>query len=544
MTRSQRFLLLVLASTLWWSSPRAARAEEPAVAAPARALWVRLDLVNAGLEAEAVRQAIEVELGVPVRLVQDGESGVDPALTVRTGARRRALAVAVSASGERLERAIDLPGDRTQAVESIAWLAGNLARDQAAELIAALRVEPEPPAPTPDPGASDEAERSARPPAPVPAPERKAVPERAGSERPPDAGAAKDDRRFPFDRRRPVNLTLVHPLTLLAGADQRTVLLELGLVYSLVGAIEGAGINPGWLRTRGTVKGVAASLVFTQTGPVEGVSASVGATSLERVRGAELAVGAALASGDIQGAQAAVGASVAGGAIRGVQLAVGASVAGRSVEGMQAALGANLSGESLRGVQVSAGLNVARDVAGAQLGVVNVGKNVRGLQLGVINVADELDGLSIGLINVARSTRLQALAWANSEGDANLALKIVSPYVYSQLGSGYRFDGDAGSVEVGLGPHFDLGPFYVEPGLHYSHGLGQTSTSDGSLTRWRDFIYRAAVGWEPLRGVGLFAGAGLRHPIDEPDPGLSSTYFAGISLFGGRPEPVKKNAAR
>lgn len=511
------------------------RAAEPAVAS---ALEVELDVARAGLDLEVVRQAIESELGVPVKLVS-GPSAA-PTLVVRADGRRRATAIAKSASGARVERVIELPRDQGQATESLAWLAGNLARDEAAELIAALRVEPEPSEPPPP-----EPEEPAQPP-PPPAPPAPPPKPASSPPKPAAASSGKDarpevDRRAAFDWRRSVNLSLAHPIALLPDANERTLALELGLVYSELGGLRGAGFDLAVLRVRGPVEGAALSMVFTQTGPVDGVAMSVGATSSERVRGAQVAVGAVVTKDAVEGAQASVGASIAGGHVSGAQLSVGANVANGDVAGAQVTVGGNLARGTVRGAQLAVGLNLAGDVPGLQLGLVNIGKNVDGLQLGLINVADEVDGLSLGLVNVARGMRVQAVGFASNAEPVNAGLKLVTGYVYTQYSAAYRWDSDEAGFELGIGPHFELGPTYLELGVHWARGFGDNGgTLDAA--RWNALIERLAVGLELGPGIEPFAGLGVRHGIESTGDDPYLLYFAGISLFGARSsQGVAKN---
>ena len=125
------------------------------VAAEAGATEVEADLQVEGFDrADAVRRAIARELGTAL----DAE-------------RRPELAVAVTEDEVRvryqehgrpaLERAIPRPARDDEVVDAIAWLAGNLARDQTSSLLASLR--PQAPAPTLDPATVAMAERATSP---------------------------------------------------------------------------------------------------------------------------------------------------------------------------------------------------------------------------------------------------------------------------------------------------------------------------------------------------------------------------------------------
>jgi hypothetical protein len=188
---------------------------------------------------------------------------------------------------------------------------------------------------------------------------------------------------------------------------------------------------------------------------------------------------------------------------------------------------------------------VAERVNGAQLGLVNVGRRVRGVQLGLVNVSEDIDGMPLGLLSVSRKTRLSALAWANNIEIANLSLKVVTGYAYTQYGLGLRTSPTAYVVDVGLGAHVPIGRFYVEPGVHFGGVVHVSTEPDGApstATRDRSAVdalswpydygtltYRTALGFAVTEQFGAFVGAGARHAPERSE--VRFTYFAGISLF-------------
>src|SRR6188768_2558667 len=140
---------LAFVSALAWTIPSAAAddgpAPAPAAPAPAQALPVTIKLASTPLQAEAIRAAIESELRVPVRL---DDVAPDEGLTVSVK-WRRATVIYRSRQGETTTRSLDLPANAEQSVEVIALLAGNLARDEASELLARLAPPPSAAAETP-----------------------------------------------------------------------------------------------------------------------------------------------------------------------------------------------------------------------------------------------------------------------------------------------------------------------------------------------------------------------------------------------------------
>jgi hypothetical protein len=303
---------------------------------PAGSLSASIDVARGSLDAEEVRRALEVELGVRVELADPG--GPSPRLELSVDERGRARAVVRNDRGERVERVVELPKDRTRATESVAWLVGNLARDEAAELLRTLeKTQSETPT-TAVAGAQQEAPATPPVDTAVPAPtETPAIPPPL-----PPPAQPKPAATVPRERRSPVfNLTLVHPITLVPRTEERTLRFELGLVYSRVGTLKGVAQTLGAVRVEHEMNGVALALGFVRA-PL--------------ARGALIAAGATIAD-HVTGAQASVFANVAG-----------------SVDGGQVGL-VNVAGK-VRGVQLGL-VNVADEIDGFSLGLVSVAKNTR-----------------------------------------------------------------------------------------------------------------------------------------------------------------------
>jgi len=159
---SQRFFLVTVIAFTATAFPSLAAA---AVADPL--LVVVETAPGAGVDAVEVRQAITEELGTAVRAPRDGAAPDTPDLLIVAVDRaeiRMSLRAGVAGA---VSRAVPAPGDRKARLQSIGWLAGNLARDQIGPLVAWV------PAPGLVSGASAEGEPSARaevPPPPAPAP--------------------------------------------------------------------------------------------------------------------------------------------------------------------------------------------------------------------------------------------------------------------------------------------------------------------------------------------------------------------------------------
>ncbi len=172
-------------------------------------------------------------------------SGVPVKATTRPSPKGLAIAVKwrrvtvsfINDGGERTTRSLDLPADRAQSLEIIALLAGNLARDEAGELLARLT----PPEPPPEPPAPPPSETSETAPAPAekavaPAKKEEDAPEAARPRRraqglppppklpPPPAPAPPPDlAKLIRDENASFNLSLWYPTTLLSETERRVI---------------------------------------------------------------------------------------------------------------------------------------------------------------------------------------------------------------------------------------------------------------------------------------------------------------------------------
>lgn len=111
-----------------------------------------------GLGPDAVREAVAEELGAPaLRAADPRAQGARGTLTVSLDAERRLVVAYRDAAGREVWRTIAVPDDPVAAVATVALLAGNLARDEAGELLAGLGVTAAAePAPAPPPATTEE----------------------------------------------------------------------------------------------------------------------------------------------------------------------------------------------------------------------------------------------------------------------------------------------------------------------------------------------------------------------------------------------------
>jgi hypothetical protein len=510
------------------------RAQERAQGLPAV-----ISISASSLEAGAVKRAVEAELRVPLVIEPTSAQRLE---IVVTG--RRANVTYVTPGRDPVTRSVDLPKDEARALETLAFLVGNLARDEAGELLAQLRPAeegpaevPPPPPPPPPPG---EAKPAAAAPPPIPAP--------------PPAPTATAPKLLTSPRFA-ANVSLFHPATARKHTEQWRLNLELGVAYSRVGALNGAGMNLGYLRVDQSVDGFAGSIFWTRTGgEVRGIVGSVFvAEGYGRLKGIGYATFANLHPGNVEGLQASAFVTTAGdvlgieGAafvtlgrdVQGFQGSAGVTV-GRDVRGAQLgliAVGRDLLGAQLNLVGVARDLqgaqlglvNLARDERGVQAGLVNVGRRVNGLQVGLVNVAEEIHGGAIGLVNVAGNGRFQPVAWFAGPGAMlNAGYKSVTDLTYTQGGVGYDLASNDYRYELGAGLHLAL-PYrcYAETGLGYAAAY---SSKNGDEIR-QEGRYDLRVGMEPVRGVTPFIGGTLTRRVSGGGADYRGEYAFGVSFL-------------
>jgi hypothetical protein len=466
------------------------------------------------LDERSVRSAILRELALG-EMARPGQARMAIALRAVSGGE---LTVTIHAgSGQDISRSVTAPARADEVPEVTALLVGNLARDEASGLLARLR--------TPEPAVAPEPALSPR---------------------------VEAEKPLPLDS---VNLSLVYPLTLRERSDERRFALELGLLYSRIGALSGLGLELGGVaHVLGRVEGVVLGGVgYWHAGAAEGVRIGgvlgVGGTGLE---GLSLAGAMTLERGDVSGAQIAGVTNLATGDVGGVQLAAGLNSA-RAVEGAQVAGAVNLAQGDVEGVQVSAGLNLAEringmqisvlniggDVKGGQIGIVNVARDVEGVQLGLVNVARQVDGVSLGFVPYSQRGRTQAVAWYASSMPFNVGVRFHTGALYVMPTFGYDPRGSAAILEpidgdyapgLSLGHRASIDRAFVDLDVNY------TNRSDGADYDEHDveLRYRLLAGFQLVRSFGVFAGGGVRHhfrTVGPADASVDPEFSVGIQVL-------------
>lgn len=493
-----RALTTVLALASLLLTP-VARAQE------SQPLPLAVELHGSTLSAEVIRKAIEVELGRPVALAA---ASTGPSLLVVAHRNRTATVSFRTSSGVTRSRTIGVPQDEARSAEVIALLSGNLSRDEAAELLASLAAKTAPAA-TSEPAPS--AEPTPEPPPTAPPSEPAPKPKPAEPRAQPTPTSAAQSTPPPLQHT-PLNLSLVAPVTLFSHTERRSINAELGLFYSRVGELRGAGLNAIALNVEGDTHGASiASIYLRNGGTVHGLGLS----------------GLVQQSGGLEGVQLSGLSNLTSGRAQGVS-AAGVLDFQQDFVGLQLA-GALNRARHVEGVQAAGAVNIARRVTGLQLGVVNVADEVEGLQLGVVNVAKRVKGTSLGLVSLAGNGRIQPVFFVGMNSSVNAAMKFTVGPIYTQAGLGDGPGSHSWQYELGAGGHFPIGRWFVEPGVHYSEVRNLDDAFGAQRIEYAH--YRVAIGID-LGRVSPFLGGGVLQRFHHADNAPASVPVTG-EAFGG-----------
>ncbi|WP_437719996.1 LA_2272 family surface repeat-containing protein [Sorangium sp. So ce861] len=517
----------------------AAGAFAAAAAPPARALAEEpraagVDLVVDGapwtLDPDAVRAAVERELGAGVTLARAAAAG-RPTLVLRGEPDGRVTLSYSAADGRRIERTIDIPGDPDRAAEAIALLAGNLVRDEAAELAASFgkrapeappAAQPEPAAPPAPPAAGGQAAGAARP-------------AQAARPSPPARPAPPEPPRCSLPGAKHVFLGAdIVPFVGTSALDGANVVrrYSLNLAGGYTAGISsfeaGAGVNIASSFVCGVQLAGGANLAL---GPARGAQLAAGLNLARSLSGAQ--VGSInVAAGPVSGAQGGV-LNVAAGGVDGAQLGAINFAAGASADlqiGVANAAVSDATGVQLGAINLAVGaatdvqLGLANVAAGesadtqlslinvaagestdVQLGLINVATGkVEGTQIGLVNYADASQS-SFGLLNVIRNGRTHVDVWGTESGIVMAGLKHGSVHVHNIYGVGVRVAGDRPllALSLGLGGRFRLRErAFIDLDL-LGYSLLEPSTGNVSAMMTQA---RALLGYRLFPDLAVFGG--------------------------------------
>lgn len=523
--------------------------------APVGAVAVQVTLANTELQESEVLQALANEFRAPV-VKSDGTQGL--LLSVdgqKLHARYR------DAEGQVIERTIELPRDKKAQLDTIELLSGNLARDEAGEVLAELRAEQSEEATLPEdelpehqllPPSDDE---EATPPEAKKAPEAPKEEPENQQEVAPKGPRAKnleaEDPKRPLLPTSEFSAALWGDITYPDNIDEKKSHVHLGLVHSDIGSLKGFGANllilrnlardryyagEGvelsivWAENQGYFRGFhGATIAATGKGGIEGVQsaaiftfqknetlgaqlAGIASVSMSDIEGGQGAGTVAAAWGDILGVQAAGAVSVTAGDLRGAQLSGGGSVVVGELEGFQLGM-VNYAGQ-VDGFQLALTNVALRKMDGFQLALANYSGDFSGTQIGLLNIGGKVDGAQFGLVNVAKDVKGVAFAPVNIiPGIRN---QIV---LYESWSPTTNTEGSPAGPLTHLGIKFMPEPFYTQ--VTFGIGAEAEFCPDGLLPGDAGcsgnrvlFAPAFAVGGRAKMASGLFAEFDVQYQFE------------------------------
>jgi hypothetical protein len=429
---------------------------------------------------------------------------------------------------EPLTRVVSLPRRKEERTQWVAWLVGNLARDEAADWL--LDHAPENPS-TKEVGrdaASGTATASTKPTEPPPS-------QSATAQTAQPLVPSASNGNQPTLTRRTFNLSIWYRwLQLRPSSAETRFTLHVGVGYGRVGAIRGIGFDLLHHRIDHELQGVGSSLIWTRAPQTRGLAWSAGVvTAGGRLRGMDLAWIFAYRDGSNSINQDKFATTLSEDVdIMGVQAGGIGSWSRGSFIGAQGAGVFTKHKGSLRGVQASLAANVSDEIVGAQISATNWANDVRGLQFGFVNHARHVDGVAVGLINISDNVRVQVQPWAERTYHENLGLR----YAYEVLTFGYSVGYDANNERTrflfGLGAIFPLSPVAFAPSVNVGF-YGQKPHDGNPRTSGHENDLRFAVEWELVpRLLGIMGGPALALQSDaENHMRWVPRWFAGLTLL-------------
>ncbi|MBX3234200.1 MAG: hypothetical protein KIT84_40305 [Labilithrix sp.] len=448
------------------------------LAAPAWAQGDAILLLVHGdeLPKERLRDAIAAELKKPVA-IDAGAGGAGGVVTVTYRAATRELAVTWDGPKRgTVSRVVSAADKVDDVVRDAALLAGNLARDEADELLG-----PKPPPPV------EPAEPAALP--PLPPPIEPSTPSSPGADRPTPPARDPNDRDF--------NLGVIYPLATNFGRPQVKTKFDWNLFSSRIGELDGfqlGGAN------------------------VVGRDAS----------GVQIGWIANVVGGTAAGWQVAPFVNRAG-ALEGIQTAALVNTAGRASGGQVALV--NLSGD-LDGAQVGL-VNVGGHVRGATVGLVNVADSIDGVPVGLASITKD-GGIHPRAWSSNASFANLGLKLATRHTYTMPSLHYHRAYQHDFYGAGFTIGGHIPFRAVDNGPYLD-----TELAFSWLYAPERSIPSSSQNTYHQHLLQprlRAMLGWRFVEHFSVFAGAGLLTQVRFLDDGdralirIGPEFVAGVEL--------------
>ncbi|TFG63204.1 MAG: caspase family protein [Spirochaetales bacterium] len=195
------------------------------------------------------------------------------------------------------------------------------------------------------------------------------------------------------------------------------------------------------------------------------------------------------------------------GAFRGGQFAGVFNITSK-MQGIQAAGSFNYA-KDMKGAQFGV-VNVGETLDGGQFGVVNIGKDVKGVQIGVVNIAETMNGLNLGLVNISKNGLMTLSFTGGLSGLYELDFqsgKTLYTLLSAGLKPGSPNDNPVMSSAAGLGLHFPIGPFYLEADAAAKNIFNVYGNPETGYLNALPFPnFRAKAGVVLFNRIGAFAG--------------------------------------
>ena len=421
--------------------------------------------ITGSVDAGVVATSIASELARPVTPIAATAACHAPCLAIAVTSSSGTVTFTTTEGGTR-QRTIDLGSDRAQWTTMLTLLAGNLVRDEAADLLAD---------------------------APVVAPAE--TEDVAAVETPPPIVIVPTPPSIVVARPLPPAPSSLFSIGLVPGVStdlldlQRSHRISIGLVASATGNVDGIALSGAVDVVRG-MSGLQISGAVAVAGDLTGVQIAGAVTVADQSNGAQFAGAASLAHrAHLQVAGAVTAADHAE-----TQIAGAVSVAKRSDLQIAGAVTASYQASTqiagavavsersdfqIAGAvtssrdattQIAGGVNVATHLSGFQLAPINIARRNDGVQLGVINIGGGPDGDSFGLINIVPGGRTDLEASVDSDRIGTLMLRHGGRHWHNVYGFGGQHvsepngapNDDVWMYGLGIGPSFHVANLPVD----------------------------------------------------------------------------------
>ena len=235
---------------------------------------------------------------------------------------------------------------------------------------------------------------------------------------------------------------------------------------------------------------------------------------------------------DIEGLQLSGVANWAKGEISGVQITGVLNVA-ESFKTCQISTLANWASKPSSGMQIGAVLNYAQDIKGVQVAsVLNIARNVQGAQIGLINIADSTSGVPIGLVSIVKKGGIRPLEVFTNEITAfNIGFRTGVRKFYNIFTAGYgSFTGDTRwTMGYGMGTERKISEKAFVNIDYTSNWVneGKDFVEDLSILNLLDVTF----GYGKLKGLKVIAGPSFNLWLSENKDPESGQFLTNLAPY-------------